>query len=85
MSEEIEETSTPEPSILEKIGTAIKSVFLSLFGSQSRLSYRRLLVFGVGTGFCLSGLLASDEWLYLALAYIGGDSAQKAISVFRRG
>ena len=85
MSEEIKETSAPDPSLLQKIGDGIKGVFLSLFGSQSRLSYRRLLVFGIGTGFCVSGLLASDEWLYLALAYIGGDSAQKAISVFRRG
>ena len=83
MSEEI--LPTEDPNLLQKIGAAVKGMFLSLFGSQSRLSYRRLLVFGIGTWFCISGLLASDEWLYLALAYIGGDSAQKAISVFRRG
>ena len=80
-----EETPAPTPSLLARIWAPIEGLFMALFGSQSRLSYRRRLVFGVGTCFCLSGILASDEWLYLALAYIGGDSAQKAISVFRRG
>ena len=38
MSEEIEETSTPEPSLLEKIGVTVKGIFLSLFSESLVLS-----------------------------------------------
>jgi len=68
-------------ALIEKAKTGV----LALFGSQSRLSYRRLLVFGIGTYFVMLGTIESSDWLYLALAYIGSDAAEKTISAFRRG
>lgn len=62
-----------------------KAGVLALFGTQGRLSYRRLLVFGIGTYFMTTGAIESADWLYLALAYIGSDAAEKTISAFRRG
>ena len=51
-----------------------------LFHSQNRISWRRLAVLALGTGLLVSGLLDSEKWLYLALAYIAGDSAEKAMA-----
>ena len=51
-----------------------------LFCSQKRVSWRRLAVLILGTGLLASGLLESEQWLYLSLAYIAGDSAEKAMS-----
>tara|TARA_R100000742_G_C4191678_1_gene23562 strand:- start:96 stop:293 length:198 start_codon:yes stop_codon:yes gene_type:complete len=51
-----------------------------LFNSQNRISWRRLAVLILGTGLLISGMLDSEKWLYLALAYIAGDSAEKAMS-----
>ena len=47
-----------------------------LFCSQKRVSWRRLAVLILGTGLLASGLLESEQWLYLSLAYIAGDSAE---------
>ena len=51
-----------------------------LFCSQKRISWRRLAVLVLGTALLLAGKLGSQEWLYLGLAYIAGDSAEKAMS-----
>ena len=51
-----------------------------LFCSQTRVSWRRLAVLVLGTSLLVSGMLDSEKWLYLALAYIAGDSAEKAMS-----
>ena len=48
--------------------------------SQKRVSWRRLAVLVLSTGLLAAGLLASDQWLYVALAYIAGDSAEKAMA-----
>jgi len=50
-----------------------------LFCSQKRVSWRRLAVLALGTGLLAAGLLNSEQWLYLSLAYIAGDSAEKAM------
>tara|TARA_R110002012_G_scaffold18824_6_gene68784 strand:+ start:2362 stop:2565 length:204 start_codon:yes stop_codon:yes gene_type:complete len=64
----------------------IQSSIQALFASQSRLSWRRLAVLALGTGLLLVGHLDSQEWLYLGLAYIAGDSAEKAMSALgKRG
>ena len=34
----------------------------------------------LGTGLLLVDRLGSQEWLYLGLAYIAGDSAEKAMA-----
>ena len=58
----------------------MKDFINSLFCSQKRVSWRRLAVLVLGTGLLAAGLLASDQWLYVALAYIAGDSAEKAVA-----
>jgi hypothetical protein len=49
-----------------------------LFCSQKRVSWRRLAVLGLGTVLLAAGMLDSEQWLYVALAYIAGDSAEKS-------
>ena len=58
----------------------MKAFFDSLFCSQKRISWRRLAVLSLGTVLLISGFLDSEQWLYLGLAYIAGDSAEKAMS-----
>ena len=58
----------------------MKNLINSLFCSQKRVSWRRLAVLALGTGLLAAGMLQSDQWLYLGLAYIAGDSAEKAMS-----
>ena len=55
-----------------------------LFCSHQRLSWRRLAVLVLGTGLLAAGMLESDQWLYLGLAYIAGDSAEKAMSAISK-
>lgn len=58
----------------------MKEVINSLFSSQKRMSWRRLAVLALGTALLLLDRLGSQEWLYLGLAYIAGDSAEKAMA-----
>ena len=57
----------------------INATIEKLFSSQKRISWRRLAVLFAGTGLLIAGKLESQEWLYLSLAYIAGDSAEKAM------
>ena len=63
----------------------MKDLINSLFCSQKRVSWRRLAVLALGTGLLISGMLDSEKWLYLALAYIAGDSAEKAMAAIGIG
>ena len=63
----------------------MKNFINSLFCSQKRLSWRRLAVLALGTGLLVAGMLDSGQWLYLGLAYIAGDSAEKAMSAIGLG
>ena len=47
----------------------------SLFHATDRISYRRLLVFGIATGLLLVEKLDSELWVYVAIAYIAGQAA----------
>ncbi len=58
----------------------MKAFITILFCSKTRVSWRRLAVLILGTGLLISGMLDSEKWLYLALAYIAGDSAEKAMA-----
>ena len=58
----------------------MKALITSLFDSQKRISWRRLAVLGLGTVLLVMGTLDSAQWLYLGLAYIAGDSAEKAMA-----
>jgi len=62
----------------------VKDFIDQLFCSQKRVSWRRLAVLALGTVLLASGLLDSEQWLYLSLAYIAGDSAEKAMSAISK-
>lgn len=62
----------------------MKSLLSCLFDSQKRMSWRRLTVLAMGTGLLVMGMLNSEQWLYLGLAYIAGDSAEKAMAAIRK-
>ena len=62
----------------------MKDIISSLFDSQTRISWRRITVLALGTGLLAIGMLDSGQWLYLGLAYIAGDSAEKAMSAFKK-
>ena len=62
----------------------MKNFINSLFCSQKRVSWRRLAVLVLGTGLLAGGLLESEQWLYLSLAYIAGDSAEKAMAAISK-
>jgi hypothetical protein len=63
----------------------MKSFLDKLFCSQKRVSWRRLAVLVLGTGLLVAGMLDSEQWLYLSLAYIAGDSAEKAMTAIGIG
>ena len=58
----------------------MKKILDTLFCSQKRISWRRLMVLVIGTSLLAAGFLDSTQWLYLGLAYIAGDSAEKAMA-----
>ena len=62
----------------------MKNLLTSLFCSQKRVSWRRLAVLALGTGLLVAGMLDSGQWLYLGLAYIAGDSAEKAMAALSK-
>ena len=62
----------------------MKAFLNSLFCSQKRVSWRRLAVLALGTGLLVTGKLDSAQWLYLGLAYIAGDSAEKAMAAISK-
>ena len=62
----------------------MKNFVDTFFCSQKRVSWRRLAVLTLGTGLLAAGLIDSEQWLYLSLAYIAGDSAEKAMSAISK-
>ncbi len=58
----------------------MKKFIEALFCSQKRMSWRRLMVLALGTALLAAGMLDSTQWLYLGLAYVAGDSAEKAMA-----
>ena len=62
----------------------MKAMISALFDSQKRISWRRLAVLALGTGLLIAGTLNPTQWLYLGLAYIAGDSAEKAMSALAK-
>ena len=62
----------------------MKALIKSLFDSQHRSSWRLLAVLTLGTGLLAAGMLDSTQWLYLGLAYIAGDSAEKAMAALKK-
>ena len=64
---------------MSKLADAAKRFVLALLGSQERLSYRRLLVFGTGTALLCTHKLDEHTWLILSLTYLGTEIAEKVL------
>ena len=62
----------------------MKTILKTFFDSQHRISWRRLAVLALGTALLALGMLDSVQWLYLGLAYIAGDSAEKAMAALSK-
>ena len=62
----------------------MKNLLTALFCSHKRVTWRRLAVLALGTGLLVPGRLESAQWLYLGLAYIAGDSAEKAMAAISK-
>lgn len=62
----------------------IKQTIQALFSTQNRISWRRITVLAVGTGLLLVDRLDATAWTTIALAYIAGDSAEKALAALRK-
>lgn len=57
-----------------------RSLIDMLFDSQKRLTWRRLAVMAIATGLVLiSDKLSGEYWTWIAMTYIGGDTAEKAL------
>jgi len=76
--------SNPCKRNITTLGEIMKNLLTSLFCSQKRVSWRRLAVLALGTGLLVAGRLESAQWLYLGLAYIAGDSAEKAMAALSK-
>ena len=51
-----------------------------------RVISRKLLVFGIGTGFFVAGLgLSADDWMSLALAYVGTQGFIDIVLAYKNG
>jgi len=66
-------------AVLSRIGSAL----YALVDSQRQVSYRRLLVFAVVTGLLAFGLVGEETWLWLALAYVATEGAQRIAETIR--
>ena len=51
----------------------------------SKVTSRKLLVWLTATGLVLSGSLTSEDWVAVALVYIGSQSAVDLARAWRRG
>lgn len=56
-----------------------------LDGLLSKLTSRKLLVWLTATGLALAGHLASEDWVAVALVYIGSEAAVDLASAWRNG
>ena len=55
----------------------------ALVDSQRQVSYRRLLVFLVATTLLACGVVGEETWLWLALAYVATEGAQRIAETVR--
>lgn len=53
----------------------------ALFGTcRDRLSYRRLLAFGVATWLLVAGHITPEHWLTVAVVFIGAEFGQRVLT-----
>tara|TARA_Y100001938_G_scaffold16669_1_gene20566 strand:- start:1058 stop:1249 length:192 start_codon:yes stop_codon:yes gene_type:complete len=58
----------------------MKAFFNSLFHAHERISYRRLMVFGAACGLLMVDKLSSENWVWIACAFIGGEALQRSMA-----
>ena len=51
----------------------------------SKVTSRKLLVWGVATGLGFAGSVTSEDWVAVSLVYIGSEAAVDLASVWRHG
>ena len=62
----------------------IKITINFLFCSQSRMSWRRITVLAAATALLIATKIDAAAWTTIALCYIAGDSAEKALAAFKK-
>ena len=48
-----------------------------VLGRSKLLSWRRVTAWSTGTALLMGGHLDGDQWLYLTLAFIGGEAVER--------
>lgn len=62
----------------------VKNSINKLFCSQTRISWRRLAVFGSACGLLYMGNIESADWVTIAIVYIAGDSLPAALGALKK-
>ena len=57
----------------------MKKLIKTLFDSELRLSYRRLLAWGVGTALCYYEKIGDEAWMWVTIAFIAGEAAKTLV------
>jgi len=52
------------------------AIFDKLFDPVKKISYRRLLAWGVGTALVFYGKIGDEAWMWVTIAFIAGESAK---------
>ena len=63
--------------------SGIKSILNGLFHAHERISYRRLLAFGAACAMLWAGKLDSEQWCWVAIAFIAGEAAPKILGAVK--
>jgi|TARA_R110000824_G_scaffold116395_3_gene267782 hypothetical protein len=62
----------------------LKKLIDTFFSAQTRISWRRITALALGCGLLCAQLISGEQWLYLAMTYIAGDSAEKALAALSK-
>jgi len=61
----------------------IKRGFAALFSARGKISYRRLLAFAAGSAFFGFSQLSEQNWMILALAFMGIEGVQAVVGLMK--
>ena len=54
----------------------MSAIFDKLFDPVKKISYRRMLAWGVGTALCYTGKIGDEAWMWVTIAFIAGEAAK---------
>lgn len=60
-------------------------VINALFSSKNRLSYRALFAFLVCVWLVHGGYIESQDFMWIAIAFVFGETAPKVLSIYSNG